>query len=83
MFRVLFAPILRSTNAAYSHRCVYLWKAEVIIVSRGVELYFAKYNSTPLNTIITSAFHRYTHLWMYAAVVLLRMGANSTRNMQS
>jgi hypothetical protein len=23
MFRVLFAPILRSTTAAYSHRCVY------------------------------------------------------------
>jgi hypothetical protein len=23
MFRVLFAPILRSTTAAYGHRCVY------------------------------------------------------------
>jgi hypothetical protein len=23
MFRVLFAPILRNTTAAYSHRCVY------------------------------------------------------------
>jgi hypothetical protein len=38
---VLFAPILRSTTAAYSHSCVYLWKAEVIIVSSGVELYCA------------------------------------------
>jgi hypothetical protein len=40
MFRELFALILRITTAAYSHRCVYLWKAEVIIVSGGVELYF-------------------------------------------
>jgi hypothetical protein len=37
--------------------------------------------STLLDTITTSAFHRYTHLWLYAAVVLLRMGANSTRKM--
>jgi hypothetical protein len=36
MFQVLFAPNLRSTTAAYSHRCVYLWKAEVVIVSSGV-----------------------------------------------
>jgi hypothetical protein len=41
IFQVLFAPILRSTTAAYSHRCVYLWKAEVVLVSSGVELYFA------------------------------------------
>jgi hypothetical protein len=40
MFRELFAPILRITTAAYSHRCVYLWKAEITIVSGGVELYF-------------------------------------------
>jgi hypothetical protein len=41
MLQVLFAHILRSTTAAYSNRCVYLMKAEVIIVSSGVELYFA------------------------------------------
>jgi hypothetical protein len=78
MFLVLFAPILRSTTAVYSHRCVSLWKAEVIIVSSGVEFYFA-----PPDTAITSAFHGYTHLWLYAAVVFLRMGANSTQNMYS
>jgi hypothetical protein len=37
-----------------------------------------KYNFTLLDTIITSSFHRYTQLWLYAAVVLLTMGANST-----
>jgi hypothetical protein len=39
MFWVLFAPIIRSTTAAYSHRYLYLWKAEVL-VSSGVEVYF-------------------------------------------
>jgi hypothetical protein len=33
--------LARSTTAAYSNRCVYLWKAEVIIASSCVELYFA------------------------------------------
>jgi hypothetical protein len=41
MLRVLFAPIIRSTTVAYGHRLVYLWKAEVIIVLIGVEVYFA------------------------------------------
>jgi hypothetical protein len=50
MFRVLFAPILRNTTAAYRHRCVY-------------------------------GFGMLVCLLLYAAVVLLRMGANITRNM--
>jgi hypothetical protein len=53
MFRVLFAPILRSTSAPYSHRCVYLWKAEVIIVSGGVELHFAWINGSLIKVTVT------------------------------
>jgi hypothetical protein len=59
MVRVLYAPIIKNTTAAISHRFVYLWKLDTK----------------------TSVFHRYIHLWLYAAVVLLQMGANSTRNM--
>jgi hypothetical protein len=39
MFRVLFAPIIRSTTAAYSHRLCICGKTEVL-VSSGVEVYF-------------------------------------------
>jgi hypothetical protein len=38
MFRVLFAPIIRSTTAAYSHRYVYLWKREVMVAPRDIDV---------------------------------------------
>jgi hypothetical protein len=48
----------------------------MIIVQRWSFIH-TKYNYTLLDTTITSVFHRYTHLWLYTAVVPLRMGANS------
>jgi hypothetical protein len=93
MFQVLFAPIIRSTTAAYSHRFVCVenggfsikwWGGffgrdwGVLVLQPTHKFIPKKKTSTPLDTII-SVFHRYEYKPM--AVVFLMMGANSTRNM--
>jgi hypothetical protein len=84
MFRVLFAPIIRNTTAAYSHSfcmvwCVIPWSEywfgtllHLRTVSYSVKV---TQNSTCSNGI---TYQTIQNLWLYAAVVLLMMGANST-----
>jgi hypothetical protein len=89
MFRVLFAPIIRSTTAAYSHRFCMVWcviPLEQVLVWDSFTL---KYGQLQLQSVTgqtstcsNGITHQTTHsLLLYATVVLLMMGANSTRNM--
>jgi hypothetical protein len=88
MFRVLFAPIIRSTTAAYSHMfcmvwCVYsieqvlaLWHGQ--LQSDRAKVLKLSQTSTCSNAITHQTIQ---NIWLYAAVVRLTMGANSARNM--
>jgi hypothetical protein len=66
---MLFAPIIRSTTAVNSHRFLFVENISFRIKWCGGLLILKLLFSTDKN------------LWLYTAVVLLMMGANSIRNM--
>jgi hypothetical protein len=71
MFWMLFAPITGSATAADSPRVLVVWWGVARVQVLVWDAFSLKHGQLE------------TDLWLYAAVVLLMMGANSARNMQS